>query len=62
MFWFFVLAAAIFVGYAVVTFWKTTPPGETKAHRMWLSLTAAATAIAAMVSSWFGTTPPPATP
>jgi uncharacterized membrane protein YedE/YeeE len=52
MIWILLFAMAGFVIYSVVTYWKTTPTDATKTHRLWLSITAAATALAGVISTW----------
>jgi hypothetical protein len=61
MIWIFVIALAGFVIYSIVTYWKTTPADATRWHRLWLSMSAAATAGLGLLSSWISgapTTPP----
>lgn len=54
-----IIAAIIFICYAIFTQYSNTPTTQSKAARVWASLVAAAGALGALVMSWFqsGTTP-----
>jgi hypothetical protein len=60
---FFIIAAVLFLGYAVFTYYQSTPTDQSVAKRVWSSVVLAVGSIAGAVTSWFtGGTPPPATP
>lgn len=48
-----ILAALLFIAYAIVTQYSNTPTTQSKAARVWASLVAAAGALGALVMSWF---------
>jgi len=53
MFWFLVVLAAAFIGFAVVTQYNKTPTDQSVPKRVWLSVVAAAGVIGAAVATFF---------
>ena len=51
----FLIVAVGFVGYAIIAHYGSTPSDQSRAHRVWLSILAAFTAIGAAVSALFHT-------
>lgn len=47
------ILAAAFVGYAVVTQYKSTDAGQSVPKRVWAAVVAAGASVGAMVMAWF---------
>jgi asparagine N-glycosylation enzyme membrane subunit Stt3 len=56
---FLIIAALVFLGYALVTQYSKTPADRSVAGRVWASVVAGAAALGAAVASFFQSAPVP---
>lgn len=59
---FFVIVAVAFLGYAMFTYYQSTPTDQSVAKRVWSSVVLALGSIAGAVTSWFSSGTPPSNP
>lgn len=53
-----IIAAGLFIAYAIFTQYSNTPTTQSKAARVWAAIVAAAGALGALVMSWFQSAAP----